>query len=356
MPRASATPPTSIPGFNARDLHALVAVAHFGSLVNASAFLQTSQSALSRTITRIERLAGVRLFARSTRRVEPTAAGREFVAVSERVLNNLQITLSGLHDIATEQRGEVIVSSFPIMVQQLLPALVRTFRERRPQVDVHLRGGCNSQVIEDVIGGFADFGLTYGDATPDSLERFDLRRESLHVVLPKDHRLADDTAPIRLAQLRDVPLISPPRDSCIRKLVESAAAAAGIPLRHAVLVPGFPEILVYVRAGVGAGILPSGAMPASLPADVRARLLAAPALSVPVTLIRRAGRHMSPPAFSFWSTVLEKFTTERTSRVAVEARTGDDQVGPTSLAVARRAPVERFDASAVGSRRRAGGA
>src|ERR1051325_4196735 len=100
------------PGLNAKELHALVAVAHFGSLVNASAFLQTSQSALSRTITRIEKLVGVRLFVRSTRRIELTPAGREFVAVSERVLNDLHIAPGGLRDIPTEQRGQVIVSSF----------------------------------------------------------------------------------------------------------------------------------------------------------------------------------------------------------------------------------------------------
>jgi DNA-binding transcriptional LysR family regulator len=300
--------PVTVPSLNARDLHALVAVAHFGSLINACAFLQTSQSALSRTITRIEKLVGVRLFIRSTRRVELTPAGREFVAVSERVLNDLQITVGGLREIATEQRGQVIVSSFPIVVQRTLPMLVRTFRERRPQVDVHLRGGCNSEVIEDVVGGVADFGITYGDSIPDSLERMDVRRESLHVVIPKGHPLAEETTPIRLAQLRDVPLVSPPREGYTSRLLEGAAASAGFTLRHAVLVPGFPEVFAYVRAGVGVGILPSGAMPAPLSPDVRARLLSAPALSISVTLIRRAGRHMSPAASSFWSLVLEHLT------------------------------------------------
>ena len=301
----------SIPGLNARDLQALVAVAHFGSLVNASAFLQTSQSALSRTITKIEKLVDVRLFVRSTRRIEITPAGREFVAVSERILNDLRITLGGLRDIATEQRGQVIVSSFPIVVQQTLPKLIRTFREQRPQVDVQLRGGCNSQVIEEVVGGIADFGITYGDSIPDSLERVEVRRESLQVVLPKDHRLAEDAAPIRLAQLRDLALISPPRDSYARTLVDGAAAAAGLTLRHAVLVPGFPEVLAYACAGVGIGILPSGSLPSPLPSDVRARLLSAPALSVSLTLIRLAGRHMSPAAFSFWSLMLDHFKLQR---------------------------------------------
>jgi hypothetical protein len=43
-----------------------------------------------------------------------------------------------------------------------------------------------------------------------------------------------------------------------------------------------------------------------LPPDVRARLLSAPALSVAITLIRLAGRHMSPAASSFWSLVIER--------------------------------------------------
>ena len=46
-------------------------------------------------VTRIEKLVGVRLFTRSTRRIELTPAGREFVAVSERVLNDLRIALAG---------------------------------------------------------------------------------------------------------------------------------------------------------------------------------------------------------------------------------------------------------------------
>jgi DNA-binding transcriptional LysR family regulator len=300
---------------NTKDLHALVAIAHFGSLVGASAFLQTSQSALSRTVTRIEKLVGVQLFARSTRRIELTPAGREFVAVCERVLNDLQIALGGLRQVAQEQRGQVIISTFPIVVQQTLPSLVRTFRDRRPQVDVHLRAGCNTGVIEDVVGGLADFGITYGDSLPDSIERIDVRRESLHVILPREHPLAEPANPIRLTQLRDVPLISPPRESFTRRLVEGAAAAAGFSLRHSVHVPGFPEIIAHVRAGVGAGIVPSGALPKPLPGEIRARLLSAPALTVPITVFRLAGRQMSPAASSFWSLVVNHLKAQHVARV-----------------------------------------
>jgi len=301
----------SIPPFSAKELHALVAIAHFGSLIGAAAFLQTSQSALSRTVTRIEKVLGVRLFVRSTRRIVVTPAGREFVAVSERVLNDLQIAVRGLGDVANEQRGQVIVSALPIVVYQALPSLVRTFREQRPNVGIQLRPGYSSTVIEEVVGGLADFGIVSGDVAPTNIERVDLRRESLHVLLPPSHPLAEESPPIRLSQLRDVPLVSPPRNSYMRLLVEGAAAAAGVPLLHAVEVPGFPEIVEYVRAGVGPGIVPAGALPDPLPADLRARLLSAPALSIQVSMIRLVGRHLSPTAESFWTLVLEQLRSQQ---------------------------------------------
>jgi hypothetical protein len=71
------------PRFEARQLHAVLAVAEYNSFIAAAAFLKTSQPALTRTIKRVEDVLGVRLFNRSTRRVVITAAGKEFVAVAD---------------------------------------------------------------------------------------------------------------------------------------------------------------------------------------------------------------------------------------------------------------------------------
>ena len=302
--------PSSIPGLNVRELHALVVIAHFGSLVGAAAFLQTSVSGLSRTVSRVEKAVGVRLFTRSTRRVELTSAGREFIAVSERVLGDLRIAVGGLRELATEQRGLVIISTLPIVVQRTLPELVRKFREHRPQVDVQVRAGYSGAIVDDVVGGVADFGIISGDLAPPHLERVDLRRESLYVVVPDGHPLGHENTPIRLAQLDQVPLILPPQDSRTRVLIEGAAAAANIVLRHAIQVPGFPEIVEFARAGIAPGIVPAGALPQPLPPGVHARLLSAPALAITVSMIRLAGRDMSPAAASFWALALNELTSQ----------------------------------------------
>jgi DNA-binding transcriptional LysR family regulator len=334
--------PSRVPGLNARELQALVAIAHFGSLIGAAAFLQTSQSALSRTVTRIEKLVGVRLFRRSTRRIELTPAGREFVAVSERVLNDLRIALGGLREVAGEQRGQVIVSALPIVVHHAMPAIVRAFCEQRPLVDLHIRAGYSGAVTEDVVGGLADFGIVAGDVVASAVERVDLRRESLYVIVPRDHALGETSAPVRLAQLRDVPLISPPRDSQTRLQIEGAAAAAGIHLRQAVLVPGFPEIIEYVRAGVGIGFVPAGALPQPLPDEVIARLLSAPALSISISMIRLLGRHMSPAAEAFWGLVLKSLKSDpRVPATRVHRSGGRSRAGrrASTLSSSRRSRV-----------------
>ena len=67
--------PSDVPDIRARELLTVMALAEYGSFVAAAAYLKTSQPALTRTIKRVERVLGVTLFARNTRRVEITAAG-----------------------------------------------------------------------------------------------------------------------------------------------------------------------------------------------------------------------------------------------------------------------------------------
>ena len=92
-------PPANVPDLTARQLHAVLAVAEYNSFIAAAAFLKTSQPALTRTIKRVEDVLGVRLFDRSTRRVAITTAGKEFVAVAERMLNDLRISVSSMREI-----------------------------------------------------------------------------------------------------------------------------------------------------------------------------------------------------------------------------------------------------------------
>src|SRR5260370_16719735 len=79
-----ATP--GMPDLTSRQLQTILALAEYESFIAAAALLKTSQPAVTRTVKHVEEVLGVKLFDRSTRSVQITAAGKEFVGVAGRLL------------------------------------------------------------------------------------------------------------------------------------------------------------------------------------------------------------------------------------------------------------------------------
>jgi DNA-binding transcriptional LysR family regulator len=293
--------PTNVPDLSARQLHAVLAVAEYNSFIAAAAFLKTSQPALTRTIKRVEDVLGVRLFDRSTRRVAITMAGKEFVAVAERMLNDLRISVSSMREIGEEQRGRIIISSIMSVANGLLPAIVAKYRAARPAIEIILREGVHGTVLEDIRSGTADLGITYVDDVPDFIEVKRLGREVFDVVLPRTHPLAKASkhAAVALTDLVGFSFVSLPSDSRTRRIIDGAASAAGHTLQHAVTVTQFATMMSCVRAGVGIAIVPSGAVAGLLGKDLAILKLTKPRLSRDIGLIKLRERELSPAAKGF---------------------------------------------------------
>src|SRR5262249_46734384 len=85
--------PSDPPDLTLRQLQTVVALAEYGSFIATAALMKTSQPAVTRTVKHLEEVLGIKLFDRSTRSVQITAAGKEFAAVAARMLNDLKITV-----------------------------------------------------------------------------------------------------------------------------------------------------------------------------------------------------------------------------------------------------------------------
>src|ERR1700758_827730 len=158
---------SGLPDLTSRQLETVLALAEYGSFIAAAALLKTSQPAVTRTIKHVEDVLGVKLFDRSTRSVQITAAGKEFVGVAGRMLNDLKITIRSMRELADQRRGQIIVSSIMSVANGKLPGLVSEYRLAYPGIELHVRDGVHGTVIEDVRSGAADFGITYVDDLPD---------------------------------------------------------------------------------------------------------------------------------------------------------------------------------------------
>ena len=243
----------ALPEVNSRQLAAVLAIAEYRSFIAAAAHLGISQPALTLAIKRLELTFGLPLFQRTTRRVTMTAAGREFVAMAERVLSDLRLGMRSLRELSEHQRGQVIVSSLiPVSVSSVIAEYGRRF----PGIEIHLREGLQDDVADDVRSGLADFGICYLDDMPASHVTESLGVDRLWVVLREDHPLARRRQ-IELRALADIALVSLPAAGTVRRLVDGAATAAGLRLRHVVTANRPLTLLNLVAAGVGVAVMPA---------------------------------------------------------------------------------------------------
>jgi DNA-binding transcriptional LysR family regulator len=142
------------------DLVAFAAVARARSFTRAAAELGLSPSALSHAMRSLETRLGVRLLARTTRSVAPTAAGERLLRSLDPALAELARGLSALADWRGVPSGAVRLTTFGYAARTVLaPALPRFLREH-PDISVEII--VDDRLVDLVAGGF-DAGIRLGE-------------------------------------------------------------------------------------------------------------------------------------------------------------------------------------------------
>jgi len=243
----------------------------------AAEALLVAQPALSRQIAQLETSLGVRLFVRSSRRVELTAAGRALAERIEPLLRSLAGLPAELKAVAGGEVGRVKVGFTGLAMATVLPDILREFHRRFPGIRLELNESPTAVQLEALRAGEIGCGFFHPDAPSPELRTRLLLRERNGVVLPADHPRARGPA-LRLRDLADTPFVLFPRthNPGFYDRVLAAFAAAGFAPRIAEEVWPRANAIGLVRAGVGATFMcPSEA--SHLPAAVVFRPLAGPA-------------------------------------------------------------------------------
>jgi len=289
--------PKAIPDLSSRELQAVCTIADYGSFMAAALTLNVSQPALTRTVQRVEAALGVELFRRSTRRVDITPAGQEFIDLANRILSDLSISYENMRSISDEQRGHVIVSASMSSAYTQMPRIVSSYRQSRPSIEIQLREGIQGAVLDDVRSGVADLGITYMDDAAGEFSTIELGIEVFHLVMPRGHPLSGKVG-VRIHDLASTALVSMPKAAHIRKLLDGAASVAGLALHHAVTVHQFATAMQCVRAGVGVAVVPGGAVPAAVSVGLISRPLE-PQLERAIGVMMLKHRSPTPAASGF---------------------------------------------------------
>ena len=120
------------------DLLAFLAVAREQSFTRAAEKLGVSQSALSHTMRELEAGLGVRLLARTTRRVAPTEAGERLVQSLGPRFEEIEAELAALSELRNKPAGTVRITATEYAADAiLLPKLSKLLRDY-PDIKVEI--------------------------------------------------------------------------------------------------------------------------------------------------------------------------------------------------------------------------
>ncbi len=141
------------------ELFAFVTIARTRSFTRAAAELNLSPSALSHTIKGLESRLSVRLLARTTRSVAPTAAGERLLRSVEPALMQLHAGVTDLGDWQREPHGTIRLTTFAYAAHTVLASALPKFLLDYPKVSVEVI--IDSRLTDLVADGF-DAGIRFG--------------------------------------------------------------------------------------------------------------------------------------------------------------------------------------------------
>ena len=281
-----------------RQLESFVAVASSGSFTGAAERLRVTQSVISILVKELEAELGIRLFDRTTRRVELTKAGQEFQSSAQSVIDDLEHAVRRMHDLVERKRGRITVAAPPLLSATMLADAIARFHRSFPGVDITLMDVPTDRIIARVNSGEADIGVGTFASEEEGVVSRRITCDALMLFCTADHALAGLSQP-RWRDLKGAPLITLTRDSEIRALVEYGYNRAGLSIQPLHEVTHITTALALVEAGVGISVLPTYALAAPRQGRITARQLDAPTVSRDIVIISRRGRSLPPATEDF---------------------------------------------------------
>jgi len=275
-----------------RQLEHFVAAAETGHFTQAAGRCHISQSALSMSIRSLERELGSPLFARTTRRVELTAAGRTLLDEARRTLSSAASARDAVLAMRGLLRGSLAVGGIPTPESLDQASLLARFRERYPAVDICYVRNTSMALIPEVEASQLDVAfVSLPDRLPDQVRAIPLSTQPMMLVCRPDHPLAD-RASVALEELADQEFVGAPKGSVSHEAVDRVFARAGRERRVPFEVNEILAIMDFVAHGLGVSLVQER-LAISRP-DLRAIPLTG--IDLTWTLAAIVSRHRASPA------------------------------------------------------------
>lgn len=166
-----------------RELSAFVAVVEEGGMSAASRRLHVSQSALSQTVSALERELGVTLLERTSSGVRPTDAGTTLLVEARAVLARYHQALRTMSNYSSESSGTIKLGIPLELAPEVLPAALASFAAESPHTRVAPQHLSTAAQLIGLRSGELDVGLVRERPAGSEFDAMLVAKEALGVLL-----------------------------------------------------------------------------------------------------------------------------------------------------------------------------
>ncbi|MDX0520333.1 LysR family transcriptional regulator [Sinorhizobium medicae] len=269
-----------------RHLRYFVAVADAASFTAAARGLNISQPPLSQQIRDLEAEVGTRLFERSSRNVELTEAGANFLEHARMILGQVEHATHQARAIGSGQVGTLNIATTGSVLLGPLSNLIARFRDAWPGVFVRIHEMDPEAQEAALLSHRTDLSFVRKPRNHPHLVAHVAWQEKVDVALPEHHRLAN-SGTIELGDLRQESFVFLRlADSRFARYLHDCCVTAGfVPDITNEVVESY-SLTSLVAAGLGVALVPDCISTLSRPGVVY-RPLADPAPEADVHVIGR---------------------------------------------------------------------
>lgn len=289
-----------------RQLRAFVTLAGCKSFAEASELLHLSQPALSVSIKNMEQAVGGSLFSRSTRSMELSPEGRDFLPTARRLLADWEQAFDDLGRTFSLQQGKVSIAVMPSFAMNQFPTALLAFREQHPDINVTIEDVVMESVIDAVREGQVDLGITFEPEQLDGVDFHALFKDRFIAVVAGSSPLARNTK-LDWATLARQPFIAMNRGSWSRAATDRAMEEAGVTPQKLSEANQLATIGRMVSLDLGVSVVPSlcrGQMEAM---GIACKSISKPAIERQVGIFTRKRHPMSLPAEAMMTILQQEF-------------------------------------------------
>lgn len=286
------------------DLHILLAVAQCGSMAKAAEHLAVSHPVVSRSISELEHVLGVRLLERSPHGIQLTDYGRAMLSHSHAAFDELRQGVKEIEFLADPAAGEVRIGGTPPLVSSFVSAIVDRLHQRYPRMAFHVVAGSARPLLQDLEKRNLDLlilrRLGEFEFAEDNVD-FEILYDNPYFIAAGTKNPWARRRHVELADLIGELWILPPAGTRFGSFARTIFSEKGLPCpRAAVIARGLETTENLLRTGRYLAIYPESVFtfPAKHP-SIRKLPVDLPIVSGPIGILTSKKRALSPAAQRF---------------------------------------------------------